>query len=142
MSWQFWKTRTVARNNAGNATRRQAALNAVRASSNYKSATRAGLNNAGAQKYYANIQAWRSGMPRGYGGQDQTNAAQEFKEWELTHPKPLLPGEAPNADLVGRKALIKLQEQAKGEQAARESHGNFRGGRKSRKNRKNRKSRR
>ncbi len=144
--------RTTARNNPVrktartgsvlNVTRKNAALNAVRGSNNYGRATRAGINNAGAQKYYANMQAWRNGMPKHSPGQHQNNAAQEYRDWELSHPKPLLPGEAPDADLVLRMAERNARNEMNRNRAARESHGNFRGGRKSRKNRKSRKSRR
>lgn len=130
--------KTVRKGSVLNVTRRNAALNKIRASNNYGNAIRAGLNNAGAQNYYARIQQWHSGMPKYSPGQHQNNAAAAYHDWELTNPKPLLPGETPDADLASRIKDYRRKEQEKAERNMREQYGHFDGGRKSRKGRKNR----
>jgi hypothetical protein len=121
-----------------NVTRKNAALKAVRESSNYRRAVNAGLNNAGAQNYSAKMRQWHSDMPQHSSGMHQNNAAARFRDWELTHPMPLLPGEAPDPNLVLRTHEHSHAENDRVERNMREQYGHFDGGRKSRKSRKSR----
>jgi len=112
-----------------NSTRKQANMNRIKAGANYYNATRAGLSNTNALNYASKMNAWTRSKPRSR-GQHQNNAAANNYLWEISNPRPQLPGQfRPQEALNYSQAL---QQQANFNRRYAENRGRARKSRKSR----------